>query len=109
MRTAIKVLATTLALQIKIFSWSTPVSLSTDVQNGISPQIIIDAADMAVAVWEYYGANTTIQSASLSIGGSWSSSANISDPSFSSIAPRLSIDGAGNVVAIWQQMQSSAI
>jgi hypothetical protein len=54
-------------------TWLAPVNLSAPKHGAFNPQVAIDAAGDAVAVWERFdGTNFIIQSASRPAGGSFS-------------------------------------
>ena len=73
-------------------------------QNALSPQIAIDAAGDAAAVWEHSnGTNTIIQSASRPVGGAFSAPIDLSVAGQNALEPQIAIDAAGNAVAVWQR------
>jgi len=73
-------------------TWSTPVTLGTDAG---APQLAIDGAGNAVAVW---ASNAGVLTASLPAGGSWSPVRTL-DPSGRAV--RLAVNSGGSAVAAW--------
>ena len=83
-------------------SWTSAVSLSAAGRNAERPQVGVDAAGNAVAVWmRTNGAHTIIQSASRALGGQWTAGMDLSAAGRDAKEPRLAIDPAGNAVAVW--------
>ena len=88
-------------------SWSAPDDLSASEGFGAEPEVAIDAAGNAVAVWQQTDApNPFIEASSRPAGGSWSEPVPISDPSKGAFVPKVAIDDAGNAVAIWNSDNS---
>jgi hypothetical protein len=85
--------------------WSTPVNLSVSGRDAVDPQVAVDDAGNAVAVWQRFdGSNTIIQSSRLAAGGvSWSTPENLSLPGQDADLQQVSMDGSGNAVAVWQR------
>lgn len=93
-------------------SWSAPVTISSSIGSSVDavPQIAVDPAGNAVAVWEELTAGlSTVKAATLPfIGGSWSSPIDISVPSTSSSqVPQVAVDPSGNAVAVWVRFDGS--
>ena len=85
-------------------SWSAPVNLSEAGQNANAPQVAIDPAGDAVAVWNRAsGANTIIQASSALAGGSWSTPIDVSEAGPSTGASRVALDSNGDAVAVWRR------
>jgi hypothetical protein len=84
--------------------WSQPVDLSRPGRNAEEPEVAIDPAGEAVAVWERFdGRWDRIQSASRRPGGSWSKPTDLSGPGRSSHEPQAVVDPAGEAVAVWER------
>jgi PKD domain len=91
-------------------SWSEPTQLSAAARSATGndasqPQIAVDPAGNAVAIWRSVnGPNTTIiESASHPVGGSWSAPIGLSSASGSAFEPQIALDPSGNEVAIWSR------
>ncbi len=83
-------------------TWSSSVDLSADPGTAVEPQVAIDAAGNATAVWRTDVVPSQIQATYRPAGGSWSAPVPISDPSMAARLPKLAVDPAGNAVAIWK-------
>jgi hypothetical protein len=90
-------------------SWGTAELIENNYSSDIhTPQIVMDSAGNAIAVWQQYdGAKFSIY-ASYFNGTSWGTakaidSVNAGDCDF----PQISIDDSGNAVAVWQQYDGS--
>jgi hypothetical protein len=81
-----------------------PVDLSAGGQDAAGPQIAVDPAGDAVAVWSRFnGANQIVQAASRPAGGVWSGAVDISVAGGDAVEPQVAIDGSGNAVAAWSR------
>jgi hypothetical protein len=87
-------------------AWSSPLTLSGDAIANTTPQVAVDAAGNATAVWRFWelGHFAIIQSSYRPAGGSWSSPVDISASDVHSAVPRVAVDAAGNAVAIWSSL-----
>ena len=85
-------------------SWSTPVNLSAAGANAQDPQIIVDAAGNAIAVWyRGDGSNDVVQTSSSRDGGvTWSTSEDLSPAGVIAQNPQVSVDSTGNAIAVWK-------
>ncbi|MET0557198.1 MAG: PKD domain-containing protein [Solirubrobacterales bacterium] len=82
-----------------------PVDLSAGGQDAAGPQVAVDPAGDAVAVWSRFnGATQVIQAASRPAGGTWSGAADLSGAGGDATEPQLGIDGSGNAVAVWTRV-----
>jgi hypothetical protein len=82
--------------------WSLPQDVSAPGQETANPQIALDPAGNAVAVWESNeGANVGVQTAVRPPGGAWSAPQNLSAPGEDAREPEVAFDGLGNATAIW--------
>jgi hypothetical protein len=87
-------------------SWQLPaLDLSASGQSAMDPQVALDAAGNAVAVWQRpNGANSIVQAAARPVSGSWQLPAlDLSAPGQSASNPHVGLDGAGNAVAVWRR------
>ena len=85
-------------------AWSSSLALSASAQNAHSPQVAIDAAGEALAVWTRYdGSNTIVEGSSAQIGGAWRGPTQLSAPGQSAEAPQVAVDPAGDVLAVWSR------
>jgi len=95
-------------------TWSTPVDLAVLQNNSPQPQVAIDSAGRAIAVWEDFGAYSVVQTKSSLDGGlNWSAAVSLSQPMGGGLTehPMLSIDGSGRALAVWTRtgiIQSSS-
>jgi hypothetical protein len=96
-------------------TWSTPANLVPLVDSTPQPQVAIDSAGRAIAVWENVvsGYSAVQTKSSLDGGLNWSEAVTLSQPfgTNSTDKPRLSIDGSGRAIAVWERndiIQSSS-
>ena len=96
-------------------TWSTPTNLVSLEDNFPQPQVAIDSAGRAIAVWENVASGyAAVQTKSSLDGGlNWSAAVTLSQPigTESTDKPRLSIDGSGRAIAVWERnniIQSSS-
>jgi hypothetical protein len=86
--------------------WSTPATkISPPSRLAERPQVGIDAAGEAVAIWSSDGAGTRtmVETASRPAGAGWSTQATeLSDPAFDGGQPQVAVNPAGEAVAIWR-------
>jgi PKD domain len=84
--------------------FSAPVDLSLPGKSAFAPQIAMNAAGEAVAVWERSnGTNVIVQGSIRPAGGSFSAPADLSQAGGDADEPQVAIDGAGDAVAVWQR------
>ena len=88
--------------------WSPPVDLSAAGRSATEPQVAVDPAGNAVAVWSRTnGSHTVIQGASKPAGGDWTPVLDLSDSERNAVEPDVAVDPAGNAVAIWSRFDGS--
>jgi hypothetical protein len=88
--------------------WQAPLDLSEVGQNASEPQLAVDGAGDAIAVWRRYdGANTIIQTAGKAAGGVWSSPLDLSVPGQNATEPQVAIDPVGKSVAVWSRFDGA--
>jgi hypothetical protein len=90
-------------------SWQhTPDDLSEAGHNASSPQVAVDAAGNAIAVWQRSnGTNTIIQASTKLSEGSWLATPDLSDTGQDAAVPQIAVDSDGNATAIWQRSNGS--
>jgi hypothetical protein len=84
-------------------AWSPPVTLSPLSAEATHPEIALNDAGEAVAVWDITGSPSFVAGASRPPGGTWSAPVSITagdEPVFTK--PRVAIDSAGEAVAVWE-------
>ena len=91
-------------------AWGAPQDLSaagsTFGEDALEPEVAMDAAGDALAIWTRYdGANGIIQAAERPAGGggAWSGAQDLSAPGRTAVEPQIAIDPAGNAVAVWRR------
>ena len=92
-------------------TWGPVTNLSAAGQDGQSPQISIDDAGNAVAVWTFYdGVNYVVQGSSSNDGGAtWAAAVDLSVTAPGVSNPQVGFDAAGNAVAIWSLYDGSNV
>jgi hypothetical protein len=82
--------------------WESPDDLSAEGQNAEAPQVAVNPAGEAIAVWARFdGSDDIIQSATRPPGGAWAFSGNLSAEGQSAESPQVAIDPAGDAAAVW--------
>ena len=75
-------------------TWSTPVTVAP---AGVNPQVAMDAAGDAVALWTTSGSSAPVQAAILRAGGTWSAPVTLGK----GVTPNLAVSTAGAILAGW--------
>jgi PKD domain len=91
-------------------TWGPPVDISPPTLSGedsLAPQVAMNAAGEAVAIWAYRGSNITIKGANRTPQGIWGAADGLSVPGGDLGFLDVAIDSAGRAVAIWTRMQTS--
>ena len=87
-------------------SWGTEELIESNAGAAVAPQIAVDSAGNAIAVWSQYdGANYNIY-ANLYVAstGSWDTPQLIESSSVANtVSPQIAVDSNGNAIAVWQQ------
>jgi hypothetical protein len=88
--------------------WEAPINLSDASSPGViavHPQIIVDSAGNATAIWMMSEGSDdfSIQSSTKLLGESWSPCTTLSKGQMAS-DPQLAVDSAGDVIAVWTEM-----
>jgi len=86
-------------------SWpSSPVDVSLADGSAEAPQVALDAAGNAVAVWQRFGASgSVVQAASRPVGGGWQAPVPLSRTGHDAEAPQVAIGDHGDAVAVWDR------
>jgi hypothetical protein len=88
--------------------WSDPKDLSDAAEDARSPDVGINAAGEAVAVWQRFdGSNDIVQAAALPPGGEWSEPEDLSEAGQNAHEPQVAIDPDGDAVATWSRWDGS--
>jgi len=89
-------------------SWQSPDDISLPGQDAEEPQVAIDPAGDAVAVWSRYdGSRFVVQSARRVAGGAWQGALDVSVAGQHAEEPQVAIDPAGNAVAVWSRFDGA--
>ncbi len=89
-------------------SFGAPVSLSATGQNADEPQVAIDPAGDAVAVWRRSnGTNYIIQAASRPAGGSFGAPVDLSLAGQSAAVPQVAFDPGDNALVVWSSFNGT--
>lgn len=83
--------------------WLAPVTLSTSGENAFTPELAVDPAGGAMAVWvESAGGNVVVAAANRRPGGSWPAApTRVSGAGEEAVAPHVGVDAVGNATAVW--------
>jgi len=86
-------------------SWSAPVDLSESGVGVYGPQVAVDPAGDAAAVWmqAMVGGGYSVQAATRPAGGAWTTPVKLSSPGLNAAEPTVAIDAHGDAIAVWQQ------
>lgn len=93
---------------VKGGTWSPPVNLTPTEGVASLPQVTVDSAGLATAIWCFMiGDNYVVQSSTSLNGGAWSPPVDLSPSELSADVPQLTVDSAGRVVAVWWVLRDS--
>jgi len=85
-------------------TWSAPADLAVATTDTRRPQVAVDEAGDAVAVWQQIrGGNDAILAVTRPAGGAWSAPAVLSAPGQNARGPQVALDQFGDAVAVWQR------
>ncbi len=89
--------------------WGVATRLETDPNDAASPQIAVDAAGNAIAVWaQHDGTRNNIWANRYTVGSGWGTAELLeTDNTGSAISPQIVLDSAGNALAVWQQFDGT--
>ena len=87
-------------------NWEPPINLSLSGEDVFQPQIVVDLAGNATAVWVRTNGNSDriIQASTKPFGGSWllpSLVVNLSLPGEDALDPQIGVDSKGNITVVW--------
>jgi PKD domain-containing protein len=89
-------------------AWGAPADLSEAGQNAEEPQVAVDPAGNAVAIWTRRNSPTdVVQSSSRPAGGNWVAAVPLSVPGDDAEAPQVSLDPDGNAIAVWSRTDAT--
>jgi len=89
-------------------SWGTSVDLSAAGENAAEPQVAVDAAGDAIAVWQRFnGADNVVQAAARPAGGIWQSPVDLSESAEDASYPEVAVTPGGDAVAVWEVFDGS--
>ena len=89
-------------------SWQDPENLSADGYDANTPQIAVNAAGNATAVWTINdGSNFIIQAKTKLVDGIWQDLNNLSTPGRTAREPQIAMDATGNATAVWAEDDGS--
>ena len=84
-----------------------PVDVSAAGQHARDPQIVMDAAGTAIALWVREGANeSVVQSAVRPAGGSWQAPTALSADGRHASSPHIVINARGTAAAVWERLDN---
>ncbi len=85
--------------------WGSPQPIETNTGNAFFPQVAVDPAGNAVAIWHQYdGTRYNIWANRFVTGSGWETAIPIeTTDAGSAYAPQVAVDPAGNAVAVWYQ------
>jgi hypothetical protein len=90
-------------------SWQRPVVLSAGGEGSEIPEIAMDVAGDAVAVWEHHAdGEEVIQSAFRSAGGEWQPPVDVTKPAPDALEPHVGMDAHGDAIALWARSRGMA-
>ncbi len=87
--------------------WSKPVTLSEAGQETYEPQVAVDGAGNASAVWGYYKEylDSFVQVVVRPVGGPWGKPAILSEVGEEVSEPQLAVDAAGGAASVWDSFR----
>ncbi len=89
-------------------SFGAPLDLSVAGQSGFAPQVAMDKAGDAIAVWyRFNGTNYIVQAAVRPAGGSFGAPVDLAAAGQDSFASQVALDQAGDAVAVWVRFNGS--
>ncbi len=82
--------------------WGKPATLSEAGQEASEPQVALDAADDAIAVWvRSNGSTDVVQGAAKPAGEPWGEPATLSEAGQDAHMPQVAVNAAGEATAVW--------
>ena len=88
--------------------WGKPATLSEAGQEASEPQVAVDAAGDAIAVWtRYNGSNDVVQAAVKPAGEAWEKAATLSEAGQNASEPQVAVDPAGDATIVWRRFDGT--
>jgi len=87
--------------------WGTSVLIETDPGDADSPEVAVDAAGNAIAVWQQWNTGVDIWANRYVVGTGWGIAERIETGTGSAFAPQVAVDPSGNAIAVWYQNDGS--
>jgi hypothetical protein len=84
-------------------TWGPSQIVAEDAESLHNPEVGLDSAGNATAVWEAKGASVRIDAAVKPAGGSWGAGVPLSESGGNANVPRLAVAGNGDAIAIWER------
>ena len=85
-------------------SWSAPLPLSDAANSAFAPQVLVDPAGHATAVWyRSNGSRYVVQASTRPAGGGWTPAVDLSETSQDAFLPALATTPSGAVTAVWER------
>lgn len=89
-------------------AWGAPDDLSLPGQDADEPDVALDQAGNAVAVWQRSnGANSIVQTVSKPVGGTWGAMIPLSAAGEDAFGAEVAVNAAGDAVAAWQRFEGA--
>lgn len=83
-------------------SWGKAGTLSEAGRDAHAPEVAVDAAGDATAVWTRYdGSDNVVQAAVKAVGEPWAKPATVSEAGQEASQPRVAVDAAGDATVVW--------
>jgi hypothetical protein len=90
-------------------AWETPLDLSTVGGDAVVPEVALDTAGNALAIWQRYnGSEYIVQAAGRPAGAEWEAPQDLSAVGHSADDAQVAFDSAGNGLAVWSRFNGSA-
>jgi len=92
-------------------SWGTAQLIESDDRgDATGPQVVVDAAGNAMAVWSQSdGVTSNIYSSRYSAGQGWDAPVEIDNVSNWANSPQIAMDANGNAIAVWEQQGGAGV
>jgi hypothetical protein len=88
--------------------WTGVSNISEEGQSAYAPEVAVDAAGDATAVWtRNNGSNDVVQTAIKPAGGSWGSPATLSEAGQEASEPQIAVAPSGGAIAVWARYDGS--
>lgn len=87
-------------------NWKVPVTLPSIGCSQVGPQVAMDKAGDAIAVWQDF-CGDAIRSSVFHPATGWGPSVLVGQPYWYSTAPRIAMNGTGGAIAVWETWQNS--